>query len=390
MHPGQHVAVGPRAGDDEGQSAETTDGRAVAAGAKSEEGPLLLLRQAMHRFPEPPDSIRALVVTVLVRSNLLQRVEVQLHGTADHQLQLVGAEKLPEQRVADTLVETSAESPVLAFHRRAEDPVAVLLHVLFSVLRGDGHVLPASLQFGLYLGAEAIVLDDEMQWSEHVFETRTWLVFQQCDQALRKRGLKIQQVRERQVDVHVTGPANAGVHSHREFDVEYHLVVNGETDDDPEELELEVGLKRVLVEPEVSRLVNLLEHAEVLVVQLFYQELEKFFLHAALVHTLFAVEDHLQLLLELLGTDLGQLLQRIFDHRSAADLQDQERIHGHAAAKHHLPSHRVAHFFTLHQDRLDAKHAHLGDWCEHEGKLYDAEVAPFLLGAGEILAARSL
>eukprot|EP00966_Prymnesium_polylepis_P043563 1010141-Prymnesium_polylepis.1 len=108
----------------------------------------------------------------------------------------------------------------------------------------------------------------------------------------------------------------------REAQVEDDAVVDGDAEEDADQLELALVLEARAVEPKLPQLVVVDEHAKRNVEDLRHDELEKLLLHAALVDAVLARELHLERLLEVLLAE-RHLQQRVGDQVRAAHLHNE-------------------------------------------------------------------
>mmetsp|Transcript_11500 Transcript_11500/g.28707 ORF Transcript_11500/g.28707 Transcript_11500/m.28707 type:complete len:485 (-) Transcript_11500:933-2387(-) len=310
---GEPVLVRAVLGDDEGEVAQPLDGHAVGARAEEEEALLHLDRQAVHRLPQVGDGRVVAREAVVVLRDALEGGEVEHGRPADEQLELLPAEELQAVAAAHR-VEAALEGVELPLDGEGHRVVRVQAHVLLAVGLGDGDLAAAryevvrellAIPLVAHLHAQAEALDvglgeveERLQAAPHLGE---------C-------GLE---VLEPDRLVH-----ELLVHDVWEAHVQDDAVVDGDAEEDADQLELAVALEGVLVEPEGAERLVVGEHSVAHVEDLRDDELEELLLHAALVDALLAHELHLERLLEVLLAQ-GHLQQRVRDEMGPPHAHDE-------------------------------------------------------------------
>mmetsp|Transcript_27306 Transcript_27306/g.76234 ORF Transcript_27306/g.76234 Transcript_27306/m.76234 type:complete len:493 (+) Transcript_27306:61-1539(+) len=361
------VAPIPRDGEPRVERPEAVDGDAVRAGDEEEQALLLLAAQGAGHPPEVLHRGVVLREPVLVQRVGLQRAEVERLRAADELLQLLRAEQLQRRAVAQAL-EPLRERRELPVDAVLQEPPRVQLDVLVAVGVGHGRVLPAR--------HEVHVLDAPP-------EPRVVLHPEREVERCLHVAAELEDLAQGLVDHRVDGleivegggvPHELLVHQGRERQLQDVVVVDGQAEDDADQLVLHLQVQVARLEPVQPRVLVEHEHPEVGVEDVPQQQVEELLLQAALVNALLPHEVHLEGLLQPVGAAVSlrvDVPQRVGDeHGPPPDLEQHVRAGG---PREHQLQHGVLELVELLAHVLVPQDPGLAGRVIQEGELAEAE-----------------
>mmetsp|Transcript_5072 Transcript_5072/g.11568 ORF Transcript_5072/g.11568 Transcript_5072/m.11568 type:complete len:424 (-) Transcript_5072:802-2073(-) len=270
----------------------------------------------MDHLPQQHDGWVLARVAVVVLRDTLERLEIEHGRTADEQLKLLPPEEL--QTIAAThRLEPAHESAKLPRDRILEQIFDVQPHVLVPVVAGDRYVpsprhqivraplaklliahLHAKAKSGLHLGH--FIVEQLLHRTAHAGKSE----------------LEISQT---EILAH-----QLLVDHMRKANVKNDTIVDGDAEEDADELELALVLEGGAVEPINAKVLVVCEHAVVDIEDLRHDELEKLLLNAAFIDALLSNKLHFEWLLQILLAQ-RHLQQRVGDEVRAPHLDHEVR-----------------------------------------------------------------
>jgi hypothetical protein len=250
-----------------------------------------------------------------------QLLEVEDFASAHVLLKLLWRVKQFEELLVEDLEEATSKGSELLLAELLEQVLHVEGYELISILFGYKFVFTALHQLDGLLLSENLVVDSESP-GKNILQWRLVLVAHDILEALgdlRLPELKVS-------DAWMLTKEKLVAHW-MDWDGQDDLVPWGQRQQGSDQLEVNVGLIGLIVEPVKSGVWVVHEHAVVSIEQLFEDQLEVLLLHSSLVDGWLVLELDLQRLLELLlGDSSGnQGVQGVCQDLVSPDLQDEVR-----------------------------------------------------------------